>query len=118
MWSKILWGFLAAYLFNFSIDTADPVSTLKPSELNLQESFVEILLEKVLGFEDAIAEYEDHENEDHNFKKQYRSEVVCFPRINLALVAPEDIVGHGLLAYYTARLTYGHSEIDSPPPEA
>lgn len=117
-WSKVLWGFLAAYLFNISIDTVEPTTSLSPSEINLQESFVEVLLEKVLGFEDAIAEYAEHENEDHNYKKQYRSELIFISRINFALVAPDEIVEHRLLASYKARLTHGHSETDSPPPEA
>ncbi|WP_220273371.1 hypothetical protein [Pontibacter diazotrophicus] len=53
------------------MDTVDPNPEYIPEDLsfNDQESVVEILLEKVLGFENAIAEYDDHDTEERTKKK-------------------------------------------------
>ena len=64
---------MGLYLFNISIDTADPNPESIPEDLsfNDQESFAEIVLEEFLGFEDAFKEYDDHDTGDHNKKKAH-----------------------------------------------
>ena len=60
------------YLLNISVDADDPYPQHIPEDLtyNDQESIIEIFIEKVLGFENAIEEYDDHDTEDHNSKKK------------------------------------------------
>ncbi|TXB68372.1 hypothetical protein [Phaeodactylibacter luteus] len=59
---------MGLYLLNISVDTADPYPDYIPEDLsfNDQESIVEILLEQVLGYENAIAEYDDHDSSGHS----------------------------------------------------
>jgi hypothetical protein len=59
---------MALYLLNISVDTADSTPHYLPEDLtfNDQESIVEIVLEKILGFEDAIAECDDNDKCDLN----------------------------------------------------
>lgn len=68
--SKILWGFMGIYLLNFSVDTEDshPNCVSENLSFNDQESIVEIFIEKVLGFENYIEEYDDNDSEDYHAK--------------------------------------------------
>lgn len=63
---------MALYVFNISVDAPDIYSQEIREDLTLndQESIIEIVLEKVLGYEDAISEHEEHdEDSEHNIKK-------------------------------------------------
>lgn len=68
--TKLFWGFMGFYLLNISVDVADPNPeyVIEDLSFNDQESIIEIVVEKVLGFENAIEEYDDHDSEDHNKK--------------------------------------------------
>lgn len=110
---------MGIYLLNISVDTADPNPEHIPEDLSIndQESIVEIVVEKVLGFEDAIKEYDDHDTEDHNKQKNIKIDL-------LVHVIKADKFAHDqiddrkeLYPDYVARLTQGISEIDSPPPK-
>ncbi|MGM0634847.1 MAG: hypothetical protein ACQESK_02185 [Bacteroidota bacterium] len=50
------------------MDSADIKPQHIPEDLSIndQESIIEIFVEKVLGYEDAIKEHDDHDPEDHN----------------------------------------------------
>jgi hypothetical protein len=67
---KSLWGLLGLFLLNISVDTEDPNPEYLPEDLSIndQESIIEIIVEQVLGYEDAFKEYDDHDTEDHNKK--------------------------------------------------
>lgn len=111
---------MAVYLLNISIDTADPDPTVIPNygDMNPQESFAEILIEKVLGFEGAIAEYDDHENKDHNYKRQLRFELVYLSQLDIPLPTVKIAQNKQLFRDYILGLPPGFSGSDSPPPEA
>ncbi len=117
---RVLWGLVALYLLNISIDTADPYPDYIPEVLTIndQESFVEFFLEKILGFENAIAEYDDHDTEDHNKKKNSKIDVVVlfFSQHDNA----DSNFNKGKQAYpnYSKRLTAGYGRLDTPPPKA
>ena len=51
---------MGIYLLNISVDTKDPHPEYIPEDLSIndQESIVEIVVEKILGFENAIQEKE------------------------------------------------------------
>lgn len=119
IFTKILWGLMALYLLNISVDTADPNPEHIPEDLSLndQESIVEIVVEKVLGFENAIKEYDDHDNENHSKQKTTKIDL-------LVHVTKTDKLTHNLIDVikelypdHVARLTIGFNEIDSPPPK-
>lgn len=59
-------------MLNMGIDTTDPNPQHIPEELtfNDQESSFEIVIETVLGYEDAIKEYDDIDAEGHNTNKK------------------------------------------------
>ncbi len=110
---------MGLYLLNISVDTADPNPEHIPEDLsfNDQESIVEIIVEQVLGYENAIKEYDDHDTDDHNEKKNLKIEL-------LVHWTPADKSAHKRLTEnkilhtdYDARLAKGFIEIDSPPPK-
>ncbi|MEQ8358632.1 MAG: hypothetical protein RH860_04030 [Cytophagales bacterium] len=117
--TKFLWGIIGLYLLNISVDTADPKPEHIPEDLsfNDQESIVEIVVEKIFGFEDAIKEYDDHDAEDHNKKKNVKIDLVVHV-INV-LKNDSNRVYKRKKRYpdYEARLIKGFDEKDNPPPK-
>src|SRR5690606_12372145 len=71
---KVFWGLMGLYLLNISVDPADPNPDHISEDLsfNDQESIVEIIVEKIMGFENAFEEYDDHDSEDHNKKNNVK----------------------------------------------
>lgn len=63
---RLMAGFLALVVINLSVDSPDYTSAelCEDLALNEQESIVEILLEQVMGIENAIPEHDDpHQND-------------------------------------------------------
>ncbi|TQI69482.1 hypothetical protein JM79_0362 [Gramella sp. Hel_I_59] len=83
--SRYLWLLLVIYFVNISVDAVNPDSNIFPENIpyNEQESIAEILVEKILGFENAIAESEDHEPEERQSEK--------LQKINFNLVVKDQI---------------------------
>lgn len=111
---------MAVYLFNISVDTADPSPDYLPEDLSIndQESFVELILEKVLGYENAIKEYDDPDAEEHTQQENTKIECLLLPsraKENACLAVTEK---GRLYLDHTAPLSSGFREIDSPPPKA
>ncbi|MCG8308509.1 MAG: hypothetical protein MI975_14040 [Cytophagales bacterium] len=119
IFTKILWGLMGLYLLNISVDTADPNPEYIPEDLsfNDQESIVEIIIEKVLGFEDAIKEYDDHDTADHNKKKNVKIDLLVYTAKTNNYSHNQLIERKKFYPYYEARLINGFLEIASPPPK-
>ncbi len=84
---RVLWGFLGLFLLNVSVDSPDPEPNHLPEDLsfNDQESIIEIVLEQLLGYDDAIVEYDDHDTEEHNKKKSVRIDLISGVALPTAL---------------------------------
>ncbi|MFO7720818.1 MAG: hypothetical protein R6W85_10320 [Gillisia sp.] len=109
---------MGLYLLNISVDPADLNPDHIPENLNLneQESIVEIIVEKILGYEDAIAEYDDHENEDHNKKNTVKINLLFLYTAERSNSEPISEISKQKYQRYKALLTKGHYQIDTPPP--
>ena len=110
---------MGLYLLNISVDTADPHPDHIPEDLsfNDQESIVEIVAEKILGFENAIDEYDDHDTEDHNKKKNVKIDLLVHPGIDQEYKPDQLASSKKCRLDDNARLTAGFLETDSPPPK-
>lgn len=109
---------MGLYLLNISVDTADPYPEHIPEDLsyNDQESIVEIIIEKVLGYEDAIKEYDDHDTEDHNKKNNVKIDLLVH-HAKASNCAPNQFSERkNRYPDYDARFTNSFIEVDSPPP--
>lgn len=68
---RIFCVLLAFHIFNISVDMPDaqPDYIAEDLTINDQESFIELVLEQVLGIDDAIAEHDEQdESNDQNFE--------------------------------------------------
>ncbi|REG87891.1 hypothetical protein [Winogradskyella sediminis] len=110
---------MGLYLLNISVDSADPNPEHIPEDLsfNDQESIIEIILEKVLGYEDAIKEYDDHDTEDHNKQKNIKIDLLV--HVIQADKFEQSLIDERKKLYpdFEARLSKGFNKIDSPPPK-
>jgi hypothetical protein len=111
---------MAGYLLNISIDTPDgtPKGISEDLSINDQESLIELVLEQVLGFENAIAEYDDPDADDQ--RKKNVSKSILFPLsigedsyefFELVLVANYSVTNQ-------IHLPNKFLDIDSPPPKS
>lgn len=110
---------MGLHLLNISVDSADPEPEHVPEDLsfNDQESIVEIVLEKILGYEDAIEEYDDHDTEDHHKKTKTQIDLIT------QYMADSDILQSSMptqkqkFSSYITYISTGFCQLDTPPPK-
>ena len=110
---------MGVYLLNISVDAADPHPEHIPEDLtfNDQESIIEFLLEKVLGYEEMIAEYDDRDSEDSSKKNSKGDLDVSYLQLQDNL--PDYFVLQTLAhPWYGDFLTSSDHQPDPPPPKA
>ncbi len=111
---------MGLYLLNISADTADPHPTHIPEDLSIndQESIIEVVVETILGFEDAFQEYDDPDTEGHDKKPTVRIDLIiqhtAYSCIAHSLIAG----GKEYFPDYNAYLTSGFLQLDTPPPKS
>ncbi|WP_225444170.1 hypothetical protein [Echinicola arenosa] len=118
-WLRFLWGIMGWYLLNISVDAADPFPNYVPEDLtfNDQESLVEIFIEKILGFENAIPEYDDPDTEDHNQKNIGKLDCILNSSHNFYEIPLLSIQLKLRFPAHTGQLINGFFRIDTPPPD-
>lgn len=119
VFTKFLWGLMGLYLLNISVDTADPNPEHIPEDLSIndQESIIEIVLEKVLGYEDAIKEYDDHDTEDHNKKTNVKIDLTNHYIAEIVLNQESIITTRQNFPDHNTFLANGFLKLDIPPPK-
>ncbi|MCF1196034.1 MULTISPECIES: hypothetical protein [Mangrovimonas] len=117
--TRWLWGFMALYLLNISVDPSDIQPHWIPEDLsfNDQESIVEIVIEKVLGFENAFEEYDDNDTEEHSNGKQVKINLLIPYAHSNHLENVQFIDQNQHFGFRNAFLPLGYFEIDTPPPK-
>lgn len=117
---SVFWGCMAFYLLNISVDVTSlfDKNGQKHKIVNQQESIVELVFEKVLGYEEAIPENNANDSEQNpTMKKGFSMDkfVLPFYEINTKIVVFNPIKKS---FYYTKNSFLKPSlEIHSPPPE-
>lgn len=110
---------MGLYLLNISVDTADLNPNHIPEDLSIndQESIIEIIVEKTLGYEDAIKEYDDNDTEDHNKNTNLKIELIAQwivgPSIKQSIIKTTK----QRFPDYNTYLTNGFQKLDTPPPK-
>lgn len=110
---------MGLYLLNISVDTADPNPEHTPEDLSIndQESIVEIVLEKVLGYEDAIKEYDDHDTADHNKKSHVKIDLTTHSIVDNPLNQSTIETTRYKFPDYKTYIKKGFQKLDIPPPK-
>lgn len=117
---RLFWFVLGLYFLNISVDATDSLYAEKKENLaiNNQESIIEIVIEKVFGFDNAIAEFDDNDNSQNSIFKKIKSfeyiieyqNATCFliPLISCSKEADKLTIQH---------ISNPLLEIISPPPK-
>ena len=114
-------GFMAFYLLNICVDLPDALPSDVPEDLsyNDQESIIEIILEKVLGYEDAIPEHEDNDpDQKTTLKSKIAIDNFVLPFFKSKF---NNQLNKGKKPNHSIYLSYipsHYPEIPLPPPEA
>ncbi len=109
---------MALYLFNISVDTADPdpVHVVEDLTINDQESMVELVVEQFLGFENAIGEHDDPDTENNQKKSLTKLDLFGQLRVISDCPIPSFWLEKTLYPAFTKALATGHSQLNTPPP--
>jgi len=114
------WGLMGLFFLNISIDAIDPSPNHVPEDLsfNEQESLVEFVVETLLGFGDAIAEYDDQDGDEKSAKKSDKLDlgVEFLARDNRAWGTVALRTEHAPHAAFM--LHPGYAACVTPPPES
>ncbi|MFA9190257.1 hypothetical protein AAGV28_02635 [Flavobacterium sp. FZUC8N2.13] len=117
---RLFCAFMALYLLNCSVDTSDIRPSYVPEDLsfNDQESLIEIIVEKVFKFENAIPENEDTDTENnHILKKTISSAFYILPSFKINNNEEIYDSNSGNINYNETLVLIPYFEIYSPPPE-
>jgi hypothetical protein len=118
--SKILFGFMAVYMVNICVVPPPLQSDRVQSQLSIneQESIVEIIVEKVLGFEDAVEDYDDTDRENQSKKTNHKLETLVHKEsLNLTYFAFPDL-NQKLFSYNAPAVLSCFIQIETPPPQS
>jgi hypothetical protein len=115
--TRIICLLMALYLFNFSIDTRDANPDIIPEDLTVNdiESFIEFVTEDVFGFNNAIAEHDEHDADDggsFEFIKMFFNK-----QIPIFIAEFKPVLGLKFLVFNTSAVPSRTLEITSPPPK-
>ncbi|TPN84713.1 hypothetical protein [Aquimarina algicola] len=117
---KFFWSLMAFYMLNICVDAPDIVSDAVPENLNFndQESIIEIFVEKILGYEHAIPEYEESDSEKQSMLKQHKT----IDHFIINLCETENLFSFRSIkkpknSFYLDHLYLIYQEVDFPPPE-
>lgn len=95
----------------------NPENTPENLTINDQESIIELVLEKLLGYDNAITEYDDHDTDDQSKKTTVKIELIPFQIAYLAIPQTQQNAGRIKFPNHPTDLTMGISQRDIPPPE-
>ncbi len=121
LFSGLVWWMMLLCFFNISVDVKNPLSDKISvnSSFNDQESIIELVVEKLLGYDDAIPESDEPDMEEHNGKSTVHIDLFTplynKEKIESAVFIPES--GNSF-NHYQHEFSDNYYPIHTPPPEA
>lgn len=117
---KYFFGFMGLYLLNISVDAPDCYIDGIPEDLsyNDQESLLEMIVEQVLGFEDAFKEYDDIDHQDHSKNNKKQNIDFNYQNILSFNINQQTELSNLKFDYYQFIYNNVFLNIDTPPPKA
>lgn len=116
---RFFWGVFALFLLNVSIDSPDTYHQTVHEDLafNDQETIIELVVEKILGYEDAFPEYDDTDSENEEKKAGFKIEVISAS--DLALFSfVEAVNDRKEFHLLKENLLTGYAQFEGPPPRS
>ncbi|RRQ49752.1 hypothetical protein DZC72_03945 [Maribacter algicola] len=110
---------MGLYLLNISVDTIDPKPEYIPENLtfNDQESIVEIVVEQLLGFEEAFEEFDDPDTEEHNSPSKVKINLISAIVSDFGLDTSNLDTSLRAFPDYQIHLPHGFGQLITPPPK-
>ncbi|WP_409683133.1 hypothetical protein [Flavobacterium sp.] len=110
---------MAAYILNISVDAPDVVS-YKAEDLsfNDQESIVEIVIEKILNYDNLIQEMDDNDNnEQSSTKKNFHLDFFVLNNVTVETSKEKTSFAKSFSFWTTQKAKLPCYKKSSPPPE-
>ncbi|WP_090245690.1 hypothetical protein [Lishizhenia tianjinensis] len=107
-------------MINISVDSKDPNAfrVHEDTSINDQESLLEIFVEKILGFENAFAEYDDQDGENQQPSLEKSTKLDFYPSSFTSFHAHvDDEEKQNVFALYLLKTKDGHPQKFTPPPQ-
>lgn len=116
---RLFWGVIGMHLLNTSVDVQDanPDYIAEDLSINDQESIIEIVIEKILGFENAIAEYDDRDTDESKKQSLLKFELKI-KNEPLSICYNEASKARPNYGNYLLGLSSGYLQFSTPPPES
>jgi hypothetical protein len=118
---RSFWLLMALHILNCSIDTPDAQPDSIPENLSYNdiESISELVLEQILGFENAIAEHDEHDTEDGSSIEIAKIVLYYQPYIDFSIKQKFYFPYSKTLPlhYEDSFIIQFHPEIVAPPPQ-
>lgn len=111
---------MALYLLNISVDTSDtnPDYVVEDLSINDQESIVELVVEKFLGYGNVIKEYDDPDAQDHNKRSNIKPDL--YAQLGSEVDKKNFVISINgqKTSVLNSHLSGGFCQQDVPPPKA
>lgn len=119
MFIKSFCSLIGLYLLNISVDSTDRCLDHTPEDLliNNQESIIEIVVEKVLGYENAIKEYDEQDREQQNKKSNIKIDLTTHDIVDNITNQSIFETSRHKFSDYNSNSTSGFLKLDIPPPK-
>jgi nicotinamidase-related amidase len=118
---RSFWLLMALHILNCSIDTPDAQPDSIPENLSYNdiETISELVLEQILGFENAIAEHDEHDTDDAGSFQIAKIILYYQSPTNFSIKHTHYFSYSNLLPilYEAIFITQFHPEIVAPPPQ-
>ena len=108
---------MALYVLNCSIDVQNSGFKKENLKINKQESILELIIEKFLGFDNVIAEHDDHDRDSNSLKK-LNTEIFIYTVSLRYENHVRDIINKEILFDIQDRIRSPFLKIFSPPPQS
>lgn len=116
---RVFSGLMFLYMVNLSVDSPDPKQKHIPENLdyNDQESLIEILLEKILGFDNLLPEFDDDDGAKSSINLKVNLDHLLIINDNALNSAQEVSLSQFFKCFRIYRTARGYSKEDHDPPE-
>lgn len=110
---------LGIYFINISVDVIEPLGGSIPedSHLNIQESILELILEKYLNLGDVVEETQDDSNNEHRNQSLKKLDIFKCSIIMQFSLKIEEILAQINYPEKAGKCIEGYGSICNPPPE-
>jgi len=117
---RFLWLVLALHVFNCSVDTPDGTPSSKPEDLSINdmETIYELVVEKILGYTNAVPEHDEPGDEENNGINAKKAVDFYFYQLSLKLPLIHEQTAGKYCIFRDMYAEKFHPELTPPPPKA